>query len=169
MQAEKPDKPRNVLPDLIIPALALAFTGYYLSTITEVPWISQASAMTVSALLVASILAYLVRTAWRLRAGAEVLRLQGLGGSRLVLIRRVLLLVLTVAYVLLIEDLGFTLTTAAFVFLGILLLSSLSNWPRALAVSLGCSIFGYVVFIHFFKTRFPAGPIENLVKGLFQA
>jgi len=41
-------RPRNVLPDLIIPVLALAFTIYYLTTITEVPWIAQASAITVS-------------------------------------------------------------------------------------------------------------------------
>ena len=50
--------PRNVLPDLIIPALALAFAVYYLTTITEVPWIAQASAVVVSGLLLVAILAF---------------------------------------------------------------------------------------------------------------
>ena len=45
MQQEPPREPRNILPDFIIPAMALAFTIYYLTTITEVPWISQASAV----------------------------------------------------------------------------------------------------------------------------
>ena len=43
--------PKNVLPDLIIPVMALAFAIYYLTTITEVPWIAQASAVVVSGLL----------------------------------------------------------------------------------------------------------------------
>ena len=48
MKVDDPkQRPRNVLPDLVIPLLALAFTGYYLTTITEVPWIAQASAVVV--------------------------------------------------------------------------------------------------------------------------
>lgn len=49
------------MPDCIIPALALVFTLYYLTTITEVPWISQASAFVVSGLLLLSILAFVIR------------------------------------------------------------------------------------------------------------
>ena len=46
------------------------------------------------------------------------------------------------------------------------LLSSLANWRAALAVALSCSILGYVVFIYFFQTRFPRGPVEQYLKGL---
>ena len=47
---------KNVLPDLIIPCLAFIFTLYYLSTITEAPWIAQASAILVGSLLILLIL-----------------------------------------------------------------------------------------------------------------
>ena len=164
---ESKKTPRNVLPDLVIPALALGFTGYYLTTITQVPWISQASAVVVSILLVSSILAYFIRTAYRIRKGSETIAYPRQHLLRDVSIRRIGLLALTVAYVVLIERLGFTLTTTVFIFLGIVLLSSWGNWKTAALVALCCSITGYVVFIYFFETRFPRGPVENALRGLF--
>ena len=170
MKSESHQKPRNILPDCIIPALALGFTFYYLTTITEVPWISQASAVVVSGLLFVSIVAFVIRTVWRVRRGEETLQvvgsLHGLLGYMPISGKRITLLMFSIAYVWIIESLGFTLTTFAFVFAGIILLSSRANWKNALTISLSCSIIGYIVFIYFFKTRFPAGPIENLLKGL---
>ena len=159
-------QPRNVLPDLIIPVVALGFTAYYLTTITEVPWISQASAVTVSCLLLLAIVAYAVRTAWRIKNGRETIELPAMHGLTGVTVRRVVLLVFTIGYVAVIETLGFTITTAVFLFLGILLLSSPGNWRAAALVSVCCSVLGYVVFIYFFETRFPRGPVENALKGL---
>lgn len=170
LQSDPEQKPRNILPDCIIPALALAFTVYYLTTITEVPWISQASAIVVSGLLTLSIAAYVIRSVWRLRAGREVLRFEGTGhslvGPRRTALRRLGLLAMAIGYVWFIDSLGFIVTTFVFVIAAILLLSSLANWKRALALALSCSIIGYVVFIYFFKTRFPAGPIEIWLQGV---
>ncbi len=159
-------KPRNVLPDLVIPALALGFTGYYLTTITEVPWIAQASAVTVSCLLALAIAAYLVRTVYRISRGTEIIRLPKLTPVPLVSVRRLSLLALAIAYVALIETFGFTLTTMVFIFLGVILLSSLSNWRAAALMAIGCSAAGYVVFIYFFKTRFPMGYVEKVLQAL---
>ena len=80
--------------------------------------------------------------------------------------RRIGLLALTIGYVWIIDWLGFTLTTFIFVFAAIVLLSSLANWKRALAVSVSSAVIGYIVFLYFFKTRFPSGPIEDWLKGL---
>ena len=159
-------RPRNVLPDLVIPLLALAFTGYYLTTITEVPWIAQASAVTVGCLLVLAIAAYFIRTACRIKRGSEIIAIPGPARALDVSLRRIGLLALTIAYVALIETFGFTLTTVVFIFLGIVLLSSLANWKTAALVSVCCSVTGYVVFIYFFETRFPRGPVENALQGL---
>ena len=170
MSIEPQQKPRNILPDCIIPALAFAFTVYYLTTITEVPWISQASAMVVSGLLLLSIMAFVIRSVWRIRHHQETIHIQGafreLLGHMPVSLKRIALLVLAIAYVWFIDSLGFTLTTFIFVFAAILLLSSLANWKNALIVSLSCSVIGYIVFIYLFKTRFPAGLIENWLKGV---
>ena len=144
MNTEKETSARNVLPDCIIPAVALAFAIYYLTTITEVPWISQASAIFVSCLLLLSIIAFVIRTTWRIRQHQEILRLRGsfqdLFGTMPTSARRIALLALVIAYVLVIESLGFTLTTFIFVFAAIVLLSSLANWKKALIISLSCSI-----------------------------
>ena len=150
--------------------MALAFTVYYLTTITEVPWISQASAIVVSGLLLLSIMAFVIRSVWRIRQHQETLQFKGafhhLLGYIPISLKRVALLLLAIAYVWLIDSLGFTLTTFIFVFIGIVLLSSLSNWKNALIVSLSCSVIGYIVFIYFFKTRFPTGPIEDWLKAI---
>jgi hypothetical protein len=161
-------EPRNILPDCIIPAMAVCFTIYYLTTITEVPWISQASAVVVSGLLLLSIAAFVVRSVSRIRAGKETIELSFDIPSDIVgiNIKRVILFSLTISYVWIIDSWGFTITTFSFIFLSILLLSSLANWQRAFLVALSCSIIGYVVFIYFFKTRFPRGPIENWLKAM---
>ena len=146
--------------------MALAFAIYYLTTITEVPWIAQASAVVVSCLLLASILAFGLRTAYRLRTHQEFLSFRGLITNKEVMVKRLVLLALTIAYVWFLETLGFTLSTFFFLTLAILLLSSLSNWKRALTVALTASVIGYVVFIFIFETRFPEGPIEVYIEAL---
>lgn len=166
MTSDKVNQPKNVLPELIIPGLALAFTVYYLTTITEVPWISQASAVTVSGLLLLAIGAFAIRTAYRIKRGVETVSIHHALPYGAVMFKRLLLLALTIAYVVSIEALGFTLTTSIFVFLGIVILSSPQNWKVALTISLSCAAVGYIVFIYFFKTRFPQGVIENALNGL---
>ena len=168
MSNNNSQEPKNVLPDLIIPILAFAFAVYYLTTITEVPWISQASAITVSCLLALAILAFAIRTIVRIKRGQEQIVIGRYLTDKSTQIKRVILLILTIAYVFLIEPLGFTLTTFAFIFLGIILLSSFSNWKNAAIVSLACSVVGYVVFIYLFQTRFPKGFIENYLEGLLR-
>ena len=160
---EDTNSPKNILPDLIIPVMALVFSIYYLTTITEVPWIAQASAVFVSGLLLITILAYAVRTIARINAGSEFIGLRGLPFGRPVDIKRLGLLALTVAYVWFIEDLGFTISTMVFLLVAILLLSSLSNWRNAVVVAVSCSLIGYLVFIFVFETRFPKGPIETFL------
>ena len=157
---------KNVLADLIIPVLAFGFTVYYLSTITQVPWIAQASAVTVACLLFASILAFVIRTAHRVRRGREVLSLNVSSPITPVTVKRVVLFLLSIAYVGLIDTFGFTLTTLVFVFLSVMLLSSHRNWRAAAGTAFACSVLGYFVFIYLFQTRFPRGWIENTLKGL---
>lgn len=166
MNQHSASPPKNVLPDLIIPLMALVFTIYYLTTITEVPWIAQASAIVVSALLLLSIVAFAIRTAVRINKGREFISWGMLNIDTAYMGRRAILLALTIAYVWFLDVLGFTLATTVFMFCGIVLLSSIANWRNALLVALGCSTLGYIVFIHFFQTRFPKGIIENFLKGL---
>ena len=175
-----PQPPGNVLPELVIPVLALLFTVYYLTTITEVPWIAQASAMLVSVLLLLSIIAFAVRTGYRIRSGREYIGLadylKEVRGQGVVNLKRAVLFILTVLYVVLMPWLGFSLATFILIFFGILVLShgqslfsvSPADTLRAFATALICTTVGYIAFIHLFKTRFPFGPVENLIKAWLQ-
>ena len=124
MSQDRSQRPRNVLPDFIIPICAAAFTIYYWTTITEVPWTSQASAVLVGSLLLVAIGALVVRTTLRLRAGTETLSFDFGRTNLLLAVRRLALLSLAIGYVWLLEPLGFTATTSVFLFLAIILLSS---------------------------------------------
>ena len=166
MNPSDPEPPKNVLPELIIPVMALLFTAYYLTTITEVPWIAQASAITVSALLIASILAFAIRTIMRINKGREFISWSAVQIDVPITVQRLILLALAIGYVFVLEHIGFTLATTAFVFCAIVLLSSLANWRKALLIAVSCSVLGYIVFIYFFHTRFPRGIVENFLKGL---
>lgn len=143
--------------------MAVAFSVYYLTTITEVPWTAQASAVLVSGLLILSIVVYAIRTIWRVRSGVEVVNWGVLGLDHANDLKRTGLLALSIAYVWFIGDLGFTISTLAFLFLAIVLLSSLGNWKNAALVAISCSLIGYFVFIFIFETRFPKGPVENFL------
>lgn len=156
----------NVLPDLIIPVLAFAFTIYYLSTITHVPWIAQSSAVLVASLLFLAIFAFAIRTVLRIRAGRERIGFDHLVTDLPTQSKRAVLLAMTIAYIILIEDFGFSLMTFLFIFFAIVLLSSLANWKKALAVSGGCAVAGYIIFIYIFETRFPKGFIEKTIEAL---
>ena len=99
----------------------------------------------------------------RIRSGSEAIRLSGIHIDHQVALKRVGLLVLAVGYVWFIEDLGFTISTVAFLFLAIVLLSSLANWRNAALVAIACALIGYFVFIFIFETRFPRGPVETFM------
>lgn len=157
------EAPKNILPDLIIPVMSAAFAIYYLTTITSVPWIAQASAVLVSVLLFLAILAFVIRTFLRMRAGIETIQFGGFSFDHSNDLKRAGLLALAIAYVWFIEDLGFTISTVIFLFLAIILLSTIGNWKNAAAVAISCSLIGYFIFIFIFETRFPEGPVEKLM------
>lgn len=166
MKPDTREPARNVLPDLIIPALAVAFVVYYWTTITEVPWISQASAVFVGVLLLLAIAAWAVRTVGRIRRGVEYLGTAHLLIDGPTQVKRIVLLALTVGYLLVLEVLGFTLTTFAFLFAAILILSSARQWRTAAAVAAGCALAGYLIFVLVFETRFPEGWFERVIGDL---
>ena len=153
--------------DLIIPVAALAFTLYYFITIIDVPWTAQVSAFFVGAILILLLLIFFIRTALSLGRGEVSLRIGEIVEPVLFVPRRIALLVLTIGYVLLIQWAGFTITTFVFLLLAMLVLNEGRKKGLILILSTVFSIGGWLLFIVAFETRFPAGPFEQLMKGLF--
>lgn len=154
---------RQVGGELVIPVAGLAFTIYYFSTILKSPWTAQVSAFFIGAILIALIMAFLVKTALAFRAGEVSFAPGPLAEPLSFLPKRLVLLGLTVGYIFVIHYLGFTLTTFLFMAASMLLLTNGRNVTFILALSLIVSVSGWALFILAFDTRFPVGPFEALM------
>ena len=82
-------------------------------------------------------------------------------------VARLGLLALTVAYTIVIQWAGFTITTFLFLALSMLLLNRGRHKGFVLVLATVLSLGGYFLFVVAFETRFPAGPFETALKGLF--
>ena len=162
---EKKEK-KHVGGELVIPVGAFLFTIYYFSTIVDVPWTAQVSALFVGTILIVLIGVFLFRTVKELRAGDADLGMGRLFEPVSFIPKRIALFALTLGFIILVQYLGFTITAFLFLCSAMLLLSN--GKKKGLIVSL-CTVLafgGWALFIWAFETRFPAGPFETLMQGL---
>lgn len=160
-------KRESVGSDLIIPVVALLFTIYYFYTIINAPWTAQVAAFLVGSVLIVLVLMFLVRCIRLLKTGQGSFNFDTLSKPKSFMPKRLGLLVLTIAYIFVVPTFGFTITTFFFLLMAMLLLSGGRRKGFILFLSTILSLGGYLLFIVAFKTRFPAGPFETLMKGLF--
>jgi hypothetical protein len=164
--APAPREKKSIGGDFIIPLGALLFTLYYFSTIIDSPWTAQVSAFFVGAILITLVVIFLIKSGQQIARGEATLRIENLISPPRLVARRLMLLVLTFAYIAVVEWGGFTLTSFGFLFLSMLLLGGGRNIRMALVLSISLSFVGYLLFILAFETRFPEGPFERLIKTL---
>jgi Tripartite tricarboxylate transporter TctB family len=154
---------RSVGGELIIPIAAVGFTLYYFTTIINSPWEAQVNAFFVGSILMVLVAIQLIRLGRMLFSGEADLGLGDLIRPIAILPKRLFLLLLTIGYVVVIDWLGFTLTTFLFLASAMLLLNDGRRPGFILAVAAALALGGYLLFIVAFHTRFPAGPLESLL------
>ena len=160
-------EPKSLGSDLVIPIAALFFTIYYFYTIINAPWTAQVAAFLVGSVLIILIVLFVVKCIRSLRTVEGTLNLDTLMEPKAYVPKRLGLLVLTLAYNFVVPTLGFTITTFFFLNMAMLLLSGGKKKRFIFFLSTILSLGGYLLFIVAFKTRFPAGPFETLMKGFF--
>lgn len=163
----KDGEKRHIGDDLVIPGAALLFTLYYFSTIIESPWTAQVSAFFVGTILIGLVIIFVVKSVVSMQRGEADLRLDSLVAPRSHMPKRLVLLGLTLGFIFFVEWGGFTLTTFAFMALAMLLLNEGRNKRLILILSGTLAVGGYLLFVVAFETRFPEGPFETLMGGLF--
>ena len=163
---DKADK-KSLGGDLILPIAAFIFTLYYFYTIIDVPRIAQISAFFVGIILIFLIGLLAIRIGREVKAGTADRRLGGIIEPRSFIPKRLALLALTLGFIIFVQWLGFTLTVFTFLSLAMLLLGNGRNKGFVFAIAGILSFGGYLLFIVAFKTRFPAGPFEQLMERLF--
>ena len=155
------------LAELIIPLAAIVFTVYYIWSVSGGPWEAKFSAYFIGASLLIASGIFLLNRLWRYvkhhaPQSQDQIALSKVNATRLALFA------FTLGYILMINyDVGFTLSNFIFLTCSILLLSGLRQPLRAVSVAATLSICGYLLFIVAFDTRFPEGPIERALEGLF--
>lgn len=164
MKPEHNTPRRQLGGELVIPAAAVAFTLYYFSTIWNSPWTAQVSAFLVGGILLLVCALFILRCVGWIARGEG-----GLGFSNLVTaddIRsgRLGLFLATVGYCILIDRLGFTLTTFLFLLVSMAILARGRNLPFIAMVSAIVALVGWATFIWAFDTRFPRGWFEETMR-----
>jgi hypothetical protein len=160
-------KSKSVGSELIIPIVALFFTIYYFFTILDAPWTAQVAAFIVGALLIIFVIAFIVRSIKLIKTGGGSLGFEDLIAPKNLVSKRLRILGLTFAFIFTVPYLGFTITTFLFLSVAMMVLSNFQNKRFIILLSAGLSLGGYLLFILAFETRFPAGPFESFMKGLF--
>jgi len=164
---EKPSSEKEATGgQLVIPVAGILFTLYYFSTIWNSPFEAQVAAFFVGTILLILSVIFIARLLWQWKGGEISLALDDLIGGRAMRYRRLILFGLTLGFMLLIDVLGFTITTFLFLGSAMLLLSEGRHPGRVIGIAFGAALGGYLLFILAFETRFPAGPFENLMTSV---
>jgi hypothetical protein len=137
--------------DLVIPVLALGFAIYFFWSIADLAWEAKANGVALQ----------LARIALRVAKGEGDLRADPLWRPGDVFAKRVGMVLVTVAFIVLLETLGLTLSlllamAAALAIMGVRKLSTIA-W-----ISVAVAAAAYLLFIVVLDSAFPHGPIEKL-------
>ena len=163
----EPNKTRRQLGgELLIPCLAVAFTLYFFSTIWNSPWTAQVSAFAVGGVLLLVCTIFILRCLVWLRQSEATLGFGNLFSRDDIATGRIGLFITTLGYCLLIEQLGFTLTTFLFLVLSMIILSKGRRPVFITMISAAMALGGWGVFIWAFDTRFPRGWFETTMKAV---
>jgi Tripartite tricarboxylate transporter TctB family len=148
--------------DLAIPVLATGFAAYFFWSIAELAWEAKANGVIIGTALVALVALQLVRIAIQVAKGAGDLSADPLWQPREVLGKRIGMVLVTVAFIALLQVLGLTLSlllamAAALVIMGV------RKPATVLWISAAVAAAAYILFIAILDSAFPHGPIEKLL------
>jgi hypothetical protein len=147
--------------DLVIPLLALGFAIYFFWSIADLAWEAKANGVVIGGVLIALVVAQVARIALAVVQGRGDLRTEPLWQPRDVLGKRVGMVLVTVAFILLLQVLGLTLSLFL-AMVAALLLMGVRRVPIVLGVSLAVAAAAYLLFIALLDAGFPHGLIEKI-------
>jgi hypothetical protein len=148
--------------DLVIPVLALGFAAYFFWSIADLAWEAKANGVVIGVALVALVAVQLARIAAQVAKGAGDLRADPLWQPREVLARRVGMVLVTVAFIAVLQVLGLTLSLLA-AMAAALVIMGVRKPSTVLWISFAVAAAAYLLFIALLDSAFPHGPIEKLL------
>ena len=128
---------------------------------------SAVAAFFVGAILIALVFVFIGRVVLMQVRGEADLGMRDIVEPLSILPIRLGLIGLTILFTIAIDWGGFTLTSFVFMAVSMIMLNRGRSKGLATLVAACFSLTGYLLFIIAFEIRFPHGPFENLIDGLF--
>ena len=147
--------------DLVIPALALGFAAYFFVSIADLAWEAKANGVVIGGVLVVLILIQLIRMGIQLARGKGDLGFDALWHPRDALLRRVGLVLVTIAFIATLKWLGLTLGLLLSLFAALWLMGARGKPLILIPVVVAAA--AYLLFIALLQSDIPHGPIEKLL------
>lgn len=151
--------------DLIIPALAVAFTTYYLIGTAILTWEAKPNGVIVGVILYALVAVQVARVCLRVGRGEATLGFGDLFDLTTPQKRRIALVVITALFILALPWLGVSTSLFLALFASMWVLGE-RDWRVLIGVALLTTATVYLLFITFLQTRLPTGPAEMLIEWL---
>ena len=148
--------------DLVIPLLALGFASYFFWSITDLAWEAKANGVVIGTALIALVVVQVARIALEVAQGRGDLRTDPLWQPGDVLLKRLGMVAVTVAFIVLLQVLGLTLSLFA-AMVAALLIMGVRRVPIVLGMSLAVAAAAYLLFIALLDAGFPHGLIEKIL------
>ncbi|MGB5081363.1 MAG: hypothetical protein WBO23_11550 [Burkholderiales bacterium] len=152
--------------DLLIPGLALGFAIYFFFSIEDLGWEAKSNGVLVGSVLVALIAVQFARIGLKVARGAGNLSFSVLLQPREALVKRILLVVLTVVFIASLQWLGLTLDLLVCMALALYLMGVRKRAQLVLIPSI-VAAFAYLMFVAALGSEIPHGPIEKLLAWIF--
>ena len=152
--------------NLIIPVAAIALAIYYFTTIIDSPWTAKVTALFVGIILILLSGFFIIRSLISVWSGNAQFTFADLIEPVRMLPQRLILFALTLASIIVMPWIGFTLTSMLFLIAGILMLNNGRNVPRVIAMSVVLSILWFVLFVLVFQRHFPLGWLDLQIKAV---
>jgi hypothetical protein len=147
--------------DLVIPALALGFAVYFFWSIADLAWEAKANGVAIGTALVALLAIQIARIAVQVAKGQGDLRADPLWQPSDLLAKRIGMVLVTIAFIAVLEILGLTLSLFA-AMAAALVIMGVRKPSVVLWISFAVAAAAYVLFIAVLDSAFPHGPIEKL-------
>jgi hypothetical protein len=147
--------------DLVIPALALGFAVYFFVSIADLAWEAKANGVVIGGVLVILILIQLIRTGIQLARGEGDLGFDTLWHPRDVFLKRVGLVLITIAFIATLKWAGLTLGLLLSLFAALWLMGARGKALVFIPVVVAAA--AYLLFIALLQSDIPHGPIEKLL------
>jgi hypothetical protein len=145
--------------ELIIPALAVGFTGYYFVTVDELGWEAKANGIVIGIILLGLVALLALRIFVQVARGQSSLRVD-FGGWSEANRTRLWLVAISVAFLVALPYLGTTLALGAMLLAAMWVMGA-RHWPSLLGVALALPLLVWLALMVGIGTRLPQGPLER--------